>query len=404
MEVDTSSTLLNSRIDKMKKAIIITLAVGAFIALIVSKQISGDEKQAEVNIAQVELGDIADSIMASGNLVFNTQVQLRSEVTGRVDKIFVQEGQGVKQGDMLMRLDTTAFESEVTRSKAILRATEIEIKHNKTRLANLERQLKRQKDLYDVGLGNQESYENIESARDLAKIDIESRIESYNQAQASLQIAQDRLSKSVFRAPMSGLLASVNIKEGETVIAGTTNIIGSDLMLVADPSAILAELRVDETDIASIKLNQKANIYAAAYPNKPFSGTVINIGTSAKNQAGSQGLSFKVKVLLDTTERQLYAGMSCRAEIATSIAENGLKLPIEAIQKEDDKTFVWRLNSDNTVSKIAVTVGISSDIEQAITDGLNEGDKIVIGPARPVSLLTEGNVVKLKSDADKEEA
>ena len=404
MEVDTSSTLLNSRIDKMKKAIIITLAVGAFIALIVSKQISGDEKQAEVNIAQVELGDIADSIMASGNLVFNTQVQLRSEVTGRVDKIFVQEGQGVKQGDMLMRLDTTAFESEVTRSKAILRATEIEIKHSRTRLTNLERQLKRQKDLYDVGLGNQESYENIESARDLAKIDIESRIESYNQAQASLQIAQDRLSKSVFRAPMSGLLASVNIKEGETVIAGTTNIIGSDLMLVADPSAILAELRVDETDIASIKLNQKANIYAAAYPNKPFSGTVINIGTSAKNQAGSQGLSFKVKVLLDTTERQLYAGMSCRAEIATSIAENGLKLPIEAIQKEDDKTFVWRLNSDNTVSKIAITVGISSDIEQAITDGLNEGDKIVIGPARPVSLLTEGDVVKLKSDADKEEA
>ncbi|WP_024594266.1 MULTISPECIES: efflux RND transporter periplasmic adaptor subunit [unclassified Pseudoalteromonas] len=388
----------------MKKAIIITLAVGAFIALIVSKQISGDEKQAEVNIAQVELGDITDSIMASGNLVFNTQVQLRSEVTGRVDKIFVQEGQGVKQGDMLMRLDTTAFESEVTRSKAILRATEIEIKHSRTRLTNLERQLKRQKDLYDVGLGNQESYENIESARDLAKIDIESRIESYNQAQASLQIAQDRLSKSVFRAPMSGLLASVNIKEGETVIAGTTNIIGSDLMLVADPSAILAELRVDETDIASIKLNQKANIYAAAYPNKPFSGTVINIGTSAKNQAGSQGLSFKVKVLLDTTERQLYAGMSCRAEIATSIAENGLKLPIEAIQKEDDKTFVWRLNSDNTVSKIAVTVGISSDIEQAITDGLNEGDKIVIGPARPVSLLTEGDVVKLKSDADKEEA
>ncbi|HDY91783.1 MAG TPA: efflux RND transporter periplasmic adaptor subunit [Pseudoalteromonas sp.] len=388
----------------MKKAIIITLAVGAFIALIVSKQISGDEKQAEVNIAQVELGDIADSIMASGNLVFNTQVQLRSEVTGRVDKIFVQEGQGVKQGDMLMRLDTTAFESEVTRSKAILRATEIEIKHSRTRLTNLERQLKRQKDLYDVGLGNQESYENIESARDLAKIDIESRIESYNQAQASLQIAQDRLSKSVFRAPMSGLLASVNIKEGETVIAGTTNIIGSDLMLVADPSAILAELRVDETDIASIKLNQKANIYAAAYPNKPFSGTVINIGTSAKNQAGSQGLSFKVKVLLDTTERQLYAGMSCRAEIATSIAENGLKLPIEAIQKEDDKTFVWRLNSDNTVSKIAITVGISSDIEQAITDGLNEGDNIVIGPARPVSLLTEGDVVKLKSDADKEEA
>jgi len=386
----------------MKKAIIITIAIVAFVGLIVSKQVTGDKKQAQVNIAQVEQGNIADSIMASGNLVFNTQVQLRSEVTGRVDKVFVEEGQSVKQGDILMRLDTTAFESEVNRNQAVLRATEIEIKHSQTRLANLERQLKRQKELYDVGLGNQESFENIESARDLAKIDIESRKESYNQAQASLQIAQDRLSKSVFRAPMSGLLASVNIKEGETVIAGTTNIIGSDLMLVADPSAILAELRVDETDIASIKLNQQADIYAAAYPNKPFSGKVINIGTSAKNQPGSQGLSFRVKVLLDPTDRQLYAGMSCRAEIATSIAENGLKLPIEAIQKEEDKTFVWRLNSDNTVSKVIVSVGISSDIEQAITEGLSKGDNVVIGPARPISKLQEGDVVSLKNDADEE--
>jgi HlyD family secretion protein len=386
----------------MKKAIIITIAIVAFVGLIVSKQVTGDKKQAQVNIAQVEQGNIADSIMASGNLVFNTQVQLRSEVTGRVDKVFVEEGQSVKQGDILMRLDTTAFESEVNRNQAVLRATEIEIKHSQTRLANLERQLKRQKELYDVGLGNQESFENIESARDLAKIDIESRKESYNQAQASLQIAQDRLSKSVFRAPMSGLLASVNIKEGETVIAGTTNIIGSDLMLVADPSAILAELRVDETDIASIKLNQQADIYAAAYPNKPFSGKVINIGTSAKNQPGSQGLSFRVKVLLDPTDRQLYAGMSCRAEIATSIAENGLKLPIEAIQKEEGKTFVWRLNSDNTVSKVIVSVGISSDIEQAITEGLSKGDNVVIGPARPISKLQEGDVVSLKNDADEE--
>ncbi|MFP3426076.1 efflux RND transporter periplasmic adaptor subunit [Pseudoalteromonas sp. SIMBA_162] len=386
----------------MKKAIIITIAIVAFVGLIVSKQVTGDKKQAQVNIAQVEQGNIADSIMASGNLVFNTQVQLRSEVTGRVDKVFVEEGQSVKQGDILMRLDTTAFESEVNRNQAVLRATEIEIKHSQTRLANLERQLKRQKELYDVGLGNQESFENIESARDLAKIDIESRKESYNQAQASLQIAQDRLSKSVFRAPMSGLLASVNIKEGETVIAGTTNIIGSDLMLVADPSAILAELRVDETDIASIKLNQQADIYAAAYPNKPFSGKVINIGTSAKNQPGSQGLSFRVKVLLDPTDRQLYAGMSCRAEIATSIAENGLKLPIEAIQKEEGKTFVWRLNSDNTVSKVIVSVGISSDIEQAITEGLSKGDNVVIGPARPISKLQEGDVVSLKNDAGEE--
>ena len=385
----------------MKKAIIIGLAVTAFVALLVSKQVTGNKDAPEMHIAEVAQGNIADSILASGNLVFNTQVQLRSEVTGRVAKVFVEEGESVTEGDILMRLDTTAFESEVARNKAVLRATEIDIKHSETRLKNIERQLSRQKELYEVGLAGQEVYENLQNARDLAKIDIEAKREAYNQAQASLLIAEDRLNKSVFRAPMSGLLASVNIKEGETVIAGTTNIIGSDLMLVADPSAILAELRVDETDIAGIKLDQHADIYAAAYPNHPFTGKVINIGTSAKNQAGSQGLSFKVKVLLDATDRQLYAGMSCRAEIATSIAENGLKLPIEAIQKEDDSYFVWKLNADNTVTKTAVTVGISSDIEQALTSGVAKGDRIVIGPARPLSSLKEGDTVAVKNSPEK---
>ena len=385
----------------MKKAIIIGLAVTAFVALLISKQVTGNKDAPEMHIAEVEQGNIADSILASGNLVFNTQVQLRSEVTGRVAKVFVEEGESVTEGDILMRLDTTAFESEVARNKAVLRATEIDIKHSETRLKNIERQLSRQKELYEVGLAGQEVYENLQNARDLAKIDIEAKREAYNQAQASLLIAEDRLNKSVFRAPMSGLLASVNIKEGETVIAGTTNIIGSDLMLVADPSAILAELRVDETDIAGIKLDQHADIYAAAYPNQPFTGKVINIGTSAKNQAGSQGLSFKVKVLLDATDRQLYAGMSCRAEIATSIAENGLKLPIEAIQKEDDSYFVWKLNTDNTVTKTAVTVGISSDIEQALTSGVVKGDRIVIGPARPLSSLKEGDTIAVKNSPEK---
>lgn len=269
----------------MKKAIIIGLAVTAFVALLISKQVTGNNEAPEMHIAEVEQGNIADSILASGNLVFNTQVQLRSEVTGRVAKVFVEEGESVTEGDILMRLDTTAFESEVARNKAVLRATEIDIKHSETRLKNIERQLSRQKELYEVGLAGQEVYENLQNARDLAKIDIEAKREAYNQAQASLLIAEDRLNKSVFRAPMSGLLASVNIKEGETVIAGTTNIIGSDLMLVADPSAILAELRVDETDIAGIKLDQHADIYAAAYPNQPFTGKVINIGTSAKKSS-----------------------------------------------------------------------------------------------------------------------
>ena len=382
----------------MKKAILVCLAVAGFIAILASKQITGDGKLPLVTTKQAEKGQIKDSILASGTLVFNTQVQLRAEVTGRVEKVFVEEGQRVVKGDLLMQLDTEAFEAEVDRYQALVRQSEIDIERAKTRLKNLKLQLKRQKELFDIGLSQQEVYDNIVNAKELAEIDVQARHESLNQAKASLSIAEDRLSKSVFRATMSGLLAAVDIKEGETVIAGTTNIVGSDLMLLADPSKILAELKVDETDIANIKLNQQAEIFAAAYPNKPFIGTVIHIGTSAKQFVGSQGRSFKVKVLLNPDERTLYAGMSCRAEIATQIGNEAIKVPIESVHEGDNTHFVWLLNNDNSVSKKTVELGVSSDIEQAIDTGLRENDKVVVGPARAVSKLNEGDTVKVKSE------
>ncbi len=382
----------------MKKIIIITVAIAAFVALIMSKQIKGDSKGPEVEVESPSQGQIKESILASGNLVFNTQVQLRSEVTGRVEKVFVEEGQRVEKGDLLMQLDTQAFEAEVDRYAALVRAGHINIERAKTRLKNLNRQLKRQQELHAAGLAQQEAFDNIKNARDIAVIDVEAQKESLNQAEASLSIAKDRLSKSVFKATMGGLLASVDIKEGETVIAGTTNIVGSDLMLLADPSAILAELKVDETDIANIKLNQQAEIFAAAYPNQPFIGKVIHIGTAAKRFPNSQGLAFKVKVLLETDNRTLYAGMSCRAEIATQIGEDNIKLPIEAVH-EDEKSkehYVWVVGGENKVSKRVVKLGVASDIEQAILSGVALNENIVIGPARAVSKLSDGDIIRTK--------
>ena len=382
----------------MKKIIIVIVAIAAFAGLLISKQVTDSKNTVELEVTHPTEGAIADTILASGNLVFNTQVQLRSEVTGRVAKVFVEEGQNVKKGDILMELDTKSFKADVERAEAVVTASEIDIKKAKINLKNIERQLTRQKKMFNMGMSDAETYDNLKSSRDLALIDIKSKQAQLEQAKASLSIAEDRLSKSVFRAPMTGLLASVDIKEGETVIAGTTNIVGSDLMLIADPSAILAELRVDETDIANIKLGQKADIYAAAYSEEPFTGKVINIGTSAKTELGSNALSFKVKVLLDHTTRHLYAGMSCRAEIATSISNHAVKLPIEAIHQQDNKYFVWKVNKENKVSKHFVTVGISSDIEQAIKSGLTKSDRVVVGPARPVSKLKDGDTIKPETD------
>lgn len=390
----------------MKKNIIILLAVISFIGILANKRISGTKEVFQVDIASPLVGEIADSIFASGNLVFNTQVQLRTEVTGRVAKVLVEEGQTVAKGDLLMHLDTKAFEAEVVRIQAIVTASEIEIKRAEVSLSNIMRQLKSHREMVNAGLIDVETFDNMQNQYQLAEIDISLKRAQLEQSKASLSIAEDRLSKSVFISPMSGLLASVDIKEGETVIAGTTNVIGSNLMLIADTSAILAELRVDETDISGIKVGQTAKIFAAAYPDKEFLGTIIDIGTSAKEELGSNALSFKVKVLLEPTERSLYAGMSCRAEIATSVAGDVLKLPIEAFHQQGDKYFVWKVNTENQVIKQFVTVGVASDIEQALITGLELEDRVVVGPARPVSKIKDGDTVtqKFAKNDDKKES
>ena len=169
----------------------------------------------------------------------------------------------------------------------------------------------------------QDAFELIENQYALARIDLRSREEALTQAQATLDKAMDRLEKTVFRSPIDGIATSVDIKLGETAISGTTNIAGSNLITVADPSSILVEVLVDEADIANIELKQSSDVFAVAYPDQALKGTVQSIATSAKRSNYRQGLSFTVKILLEATaDIDIRPGMSCRAEIFTKIKQD----------------------------------------------------------------------------------
>ncbi|GAA0349830.1 efflux RND transporter periplasmic adaptor subunit [Bowmanella denitrificans] len=383
----------------MKKFLILAAILGGLGALVAYKHLAGNSGQVTVEAAEVSKGVLSDTILASGNLVFKSQIQIRSEVTGRVQDVLVEEGQQVKQGDVLMRLDPTAFEADVDSYQAAVQARSIEIQRTRAVEDDLNRQVQRNKQLLGQNLVQQETVDALQSQLDIARINTQAAQAQLEQAQAALLLAKDRLRKTVFIAAMDGLLASVDIKPGETVIAGTTNIVGSDLMVLADPSAILAELRVDEADIARIALNQQAEIFAAALPKTPINGEVISIGTSAKRLSSSEGLAFRVKVLLNPGEHQLYPGMSCRAEIVTAQGEPTLNVPVAAIQEEDGKSFVWQVSDDNTVNKVWVTTGMATDIHQAVLTGLSELQKVVIGPSRLISQLEPGQQVQLKQDS-----
>ena len=404
----------------MKKKLIIIGALIALVAIAYFKQ-TGSSADVSVNVESAKIEEIKSSILASGTLIYKEQIELRSEVIGQVSEMLVEEGDRVIKDQVLMRLDPRTFNADVEQQQAYVRIQTIAIERQKQELKNITSKWQRNKNLFERKMIGQDAFELIENQYALARIDLRSREEALTQAQATLDKAMDRLEKTVFRSPIDGIATSVDIKLGETAISGTTNIAGSNLITVADPSSILVEVLVDEADIANIEIDQSSDVFAVAYPDQALKGTVQSIATSAKRSSYRQGLSFTVKILLEATaDIDIRPGMSCRAEIFTKIKQNTIAVPIEAIVFEDEADESSDLNSeqdsegvtvraaadnlnatshvfvliDGKVSKRNVELGISNDRLQEITSGLAVDDKVVIGPARALSKLKEGDSVK----------
>ena len=403
----------------MKKNLIIVGAIVALVAIAYLKQ-TGGSAEVSVNVEQAKIEEIKSSILASGTLIYKEQIELRSEVIGQVSEMLVEEGDRVIKDQVLMRLDPRTFNADVEQQQAYVRIQTIAIERQKQELKNITSKWQRNKNLFERKIIGQDAFELIENQYALARIDLRSREEGLTQAQATLDKAMDRLEKTVFRSPIDGIATSVDIKLGETAISGTTNIAGSNLITVADPSSILVEVLVDEADIANIEIDQSADVFAVAYPDQALKGTVQSIATSAKRSSYRQGLSFTVKILLEVTaDIDIRPGMSCRAEIFTKIKQGTIAVPIEAIVFEDgddessdvdteqDSDSISVRVSDNISStshvfllidgkavKRDVELGISNDRLQEITSGLAVDDKVVIGPARALSKLKEGDSVK----------
>jgi len=402
----------------MKKKLIVAGVILALIALAYFKQ-AGSSASVSVNIEEAKIEDIKSSILASGTLIYKEQIELRSEVIGQVSEMLVEEGNSVTKDQVLMRLDPRTFNADVEQQRAYVRLQTIAIERQKQELKNISSKWSRNKNLYQREMIGQDAFELVDNQYALAKIDLRSRQESLTQAQASLDKALERLEKTVFRSPITGIATSVDIKLGETAISGTTNIAGSNLITVADPASILVEVLVDEADIANIKIDQNADVFAVAYPDQALKGKVQSIATSAKRSSYRQGLSFTVKILLDTaSDIDIRPGMSCRAEIFTEIKGDTIAVPIEAVVFEDIEQEASNTEADQDNSSVSISVtsatevtshvfvlidgksakrevelGISNDRLQEIISGLEVGDKVITGPARVLSKLEDGQSV-----------
>jgi len=370
---------------------------------------TGGSDARQVEVQQVELKLIKSSILASGTLAYREQVQLRSEVIGQVTELHVEEADRVAKGDPVITLDPKSYQAQVDQAQARVRIQQIAIERQRLLIENLEDRFERQKALFKSRLVDEDSFEALENELSLARVDLRSLQEALSQARAALDQMEELLSKTRIRSPIDGIVIQIDVKVGETVITGTTNIPGSTMMVIADPSETLTEVQVDEADIAQVREDQEADIYAAAYPDTALSGTVQSIASVARRAPGQQSLSFLVKILLDEQDAlAVRSGMSVRADIYTETTEETLAVPVQAVlydegldeesEDSEDQPYVYVIEEGKAARK-DVKTGISSDSDQEILEGLEEGEGVISGPFRVLRHLKEGDEVEDKDDS-----
>ncbi len=380
-----------------KKLILVLLLAGVVITLpFINRAVFGTDAK-EVNVSTLSQRIISPSILASGFLTHEEEVMLSSEVIGKVSALFVEEGDTVNEGQLLLQVDDKNFIAGLEQSQAAERITTIDIERQEVRIENLSRQFERSKSLHERKMIGDDEFDSIKNQLDLARIDLKSSLERLAQARAQLDQVNDNLSKTKIVSPIEGVITSLDIKVGETAIASSTNIPGSSLMTIANPASIYTEVLVDEADVANIQIGQRAEIVAIAYPDQPMQGIVRYIANTAKIAPGRQGLSFTVKIdITDPGDVVLRPGMSCRAEIFTRQDQEVVAVPIQALIFEEDRSalrseyFIF-VNDDGIARKTKVEVGISDDEYQELMSNIDDGIEIVVGPDQELRHLLEGD-------------
>lgn len=358
-----------------------------------------------VQAQPVALQAIRPTILASGTLAYRTEVALTAEVTAKVTEILVAEGDDVAAGQLLLRLDPESYRNAIEREAAGQEQNRIGIERQNVALELRRKQFERTEKLFKAGMVDKSRFDEDRNQLQLAEVELKASREALKRAEAVLADAREQLNKTEVRAPIKGRVVALPIKVGETAIPSTMSLAGAQLMTIADTSAIQAELKVDEGDIAKIVVGQRVDIFAAAYPEQALQGRVekIALAPTVENQARA----YKVTVQLQApAELKLRSGMSCRAEIFLSDGSKQLAVPVEAILSEDkdgkrtERSVV--LLQAGQARKVAVQIGISDDRWQEVRSGVKAGDLVVTGPSQTLRELKDGDKLSQAEAEDKD--
>ncbi len=336
-------------------------------------------KATEVRMEPVGRKDLVAAVTASGKIEAETKVDVSADVTGRILKIAVKEGDLVTKGQFLIQIDPAQFEGAVNRGQALLASSQASLIQSQANRDQALRQLDRTRELQKTNpnLISTESVEQAQQAYDVGVAIYETNQAQVAQARAGLKEAQDNLARTRLFAPISGRVTRLAVEEGEVAVPGTFSKETALLMTIADMSTIIAKVQVDETDVVRVSLGDSVQVTIDAFADTTFVGRVSKISNSAKLVAGmssgqggsnDRAVDFDVEITLSAPPRDVRPDLSSTARIVTDTRSNVLAIPIIALTVREHESVPNEGKADSEKGGMTKTAAASPAPAGAGTD------------------------------------
>ena len=420
------SASLDAKRKKRKRTRLILIIAGCLVAIMITVAIisGGKEEPITVQTEKVARHTITEVVQATGKIQPEVQVKVSPEVPGEIIELPFKEGDHVKKNDLLAKILPTTFQDQYAAAEAQLNSTKAQVEQQRAAVVQGKRNLTRGEELLKQHLISEQDFDGLKATADAAEAALNSA--NYLAAAAESQMRQykESLRKTSVLSPKDGVITSLISQLGEKVV-GTSQFAGTEMMTVSDLTVMNAMVDVDENDVVNIKLDDKVRISIDAFPNRIFTGKVLEIANSAKltgTGTQDQSTNFTIKVRLDNFgDADLRPGMTCTARIETQTKENVIAVPLLAVTRRDNEdvkaadsvkkvreankgefhegdetpTIVFTVDK-KTAKKVHVKTGISDNAYVEILSGLQGGEEVVKGNFRAVSKdLEDGKKIKV---------
>src|SRR3569623_1128018 len=418
----------------------ITAAVGGLLlagVLVLAAFYRGDTP-VDVRLEKVQKRDLVAYVSASGQVQPHTKVDVASDVSGRIVKLAVKEGDMVKKGQFLLQIDPSTYQADVQREDASVAAARADLARAKANLEQSQSAYRRSAEIVKTNpaLISAEQIEQLKTTVDVNDALYQAALHNVDQMNAALKNSQSSLAKTTILAPMDGRITRLAVQQGETAVPGTFNKDAALLLTISDMSVLETKVKVDETDVARLHVGDTAQVLIDAFPDTTFRGKVTEIAHSAVTAgttatgSSDQAVDYEVRVQLIDPPPDTRPDFSATAKIVWDARKNVLSIPIialtvrehEANENRDsaavvlgrkatkdialkDVEGVFVVGKDNRVSFRPVKVGIPGEEYFEGLSGLQEGETVVAGSYQAIRPLHDSTTVReMKKDDKKMEA